>query len=397
MPTIVNDELTIVFDGKFYNQEHILWAKFEDGRVVDASEIAEKASSLSNYMVSIRPADKEKRTFLFYRRNEKIGELYFGKPEESYVQMKASDETLYSAMLERVFKTVSASGKYPIVVEVSGGFKNPESITLGILSQEYLKSLEKVVKGRFRRVASIKKIPEALLKDFSMKHSKYGALAITIENGGKTVQKPTYIPPEHDIPLYPELCPIGFTIGFTPNLSEWLTMHYDPIGSYDIGYYVIAENYSLKKVWELKFKEKEGLGKFKLAEVSGKLVIKDWMHIIRSKKVNRKMFLKELLPRSFNTRDESVLSVFYIIPLKHVRTGLTECEVYVYSKYWPSPKLVRLYMKTSIGEPDGSLFWIKHVNLTPSMKWSKVWKHWAKPTRISIITACVLSILKEAK
>jgi len=397
MPLTIDNELRVVFDPKFYNEEHLLWAKFEDGRVVDASEVAERASAIAKHLISIRPADREKRSFSFYRKNEKIGELYFGKPDENHVYLTSIDDSLYSAFLEKILKAISASGKYPVIVESIGNLKRPKELVLGILDQKYLVSIENAEKGNYRRVASIEKIPQTLLEDFSMKHSKYGTLVLTVANGKRSIEKPTYEPPEHDIPLYPELCPIGFTIGFTPNLNEWLTIHYDPIGTYNIGYYVVNEKYVFERKWELQFKEKNCLGTFKLSKVNGEFEVKNWMHILLKTHVENDEELRNIVAKSFSTKDESVLSVFYIVPLKRVKKELTECEVYVYSRYWPSPKLVRLYMKTCLGEPNASLFWIKHVNLTPSMKWSKVWKHWAKPTKISIITACVLSILKEAR
>jgi len=397
MVLTIDNEFRVVFDKKFYNEEHSLWAKFEDGRVMDASDAAKRASTISGQLVSIRPADKEKRRFFFYKKNEKVGELYFGTSEESLAYLTSTDPSLFLAFLEKILKAISASGRYPVVLESIGELKKPKELTIGVLNHEYLSSIMKAINGEFRKVAFIEKIPETLLEELSRKHSKYGTLVVTSANGKRNVEKPTYEPPEHDIPLYPELCPIGFTIGFTPNLSEWLTIHYDPVGVYSVGYYAINGKYDFVRKWELFFMEKNDLGEFRLTKINGEFKVKEWMHVLMKDTVKNGDELRSIVAKSFNTRDESVLATFYIVPIKRVKKELTECEIYVYSKYWSSPKLVRLYMKTCLGEPNASLFWIKHVNLTPSMKWSKVWMHWAKPTKISIITACVLSILKEAR
>jgi len=113
MPLTINNELKIVFNKDFYTKKHILWGRFEDGRIVDASEIASKISSILNEIVHVKTDDVEKRKFIFYTKALTLGTIYFGKPEESYVKASATSAKVYGAILEKIFKAVSADGKIP--------------------------------------------------------------------------------------------------------------------------------------------------------------------------------------------------------------------------------------------------------------------------------------------
>lgn len=388
-----NNKLKIIFDEKFYNREHMLWGNFEDGRIVDASEIASKATILLKTAVHVRPIDPEKRKYAFYTKAGTIGSIYFGKPEEHYVEAEASDTNLYYAIFEKVLKTSSASGHYPLALKITGNITSPLQIVIGMLSRKYLNAHIDVLKGNIEHVGYVEEIPKTLFENIIRKYTLYGVIvANKVENEYKILPS-IYTPPNHVIPLMPKACPIGFIIGVTPNLTDWLVFHYDPLGVYGIEYHELQSNYSFRKIWSLMFLERE-LGEFKLVKVDGKFKVKTWMTTIKDT-IKNNMRLEEILSKDhFNTNEPYVFSTFFMIPVRKIKKNLEESEVYIYSRYWPYPKLVRLFFRIDLDPAQAGLNWVKHVNLTPSMKWSKVWSHWKGLGKISLITACVLSVLK---
>ena len=392
MPLTIDNELKIVFNKDFYTKKHILWGGFEDGRVVDASEIASKISSLLNEIVHVKTDDVGKRKFTFYTKTATLGTIYFGKPEESYVTASATLTSVYSAVLEKIFKTISADGEYPIVMEIVNDLENPSQISINVLPKEYLKTHENIYKNIVEYACEITSIPRPLLEDLVRRHSEYGVIAVFKRNGRRKVLPPTFKPPKHNIPLLPKTCPIGFIVGYSPNLSKWLILYYDPIGYYGVEYYEVSKD-KFKSLWKLKFMEKEELGTYRLAEVEGNLQVEKWMNILNvSAKVGSK--LEEVITKdSFSVEDPNVFSAFFIVPVRRVSEEVEECEIYIYSRYWGSPKLIRTNVKHHKEHGLTGLMWIREVNLTPSMKWLKT--GWKVLSRISLITACVLSVLKS--
>ena len=99
MPLAINNELKVVFSKEFYAKKHVLWGILEDGRVVDASDIASKTSAMLGETVHVRTEDTEKRAFTFYTKTSTLGTIYFGSPEEHYVKATAIRHELYCSIL----------------------------------------------------------------------------------------------------------------------------------------------------------------------------------------------------------------------------------------------------------------------------------------------------------
>jgi|GEM_PF-4305325 len=392
MPLTIDNELKIVFSKDFYTKKHILWGRFVDGRIVDASEIASKISSILNEIVHVKTGDVEKRKFTFYTKVSTLGTIYFGKPEESYVKASATSTKVYSAILEKIFKAVSADGKYPVVMEIADDLENPGHIYVNVLPKEYLKIYENINKDIVEHACEITSIPRSLLEDLIRRHSEYGVIAVYKSDKGRKILPPTFKPPKHNIPLLPKTCPIGFIAGYSPNLSKWLVLYYDPVGYYGIECYKVSED-GFKSLWKLKFVEKEELGTYKLVKIEGKLQIEKWMKILNVKVKTGSKLEEVVTKNSFKVEDPNVFSAFFIVPVKRISEEAEECEIYVYSRYWGSPKLIRTNLKTYKEHGLTGLMWIRDVNLTPSMKWLKT--GWKVLSRISLITACVLSVLKS--
>lgn len=392
MPLTIDNELKIVFSKDFYTKKHILWGRFVDGRIVDASEIASKISSILNEIVHVKTGDVEKRKFTFYTKVSTLGTIYFGKPEESYVKASATSTKVYSAILEKIFKAVSADGKYPVVMEIADDLENPGHIYVNVLPKEYLKIYENINKDIVEHACEITSIPRSLLEDLIRRHSEYGVIAVYKSDKGRKILPPTFKPPKHNIPLLPKTCPIGFIAGYSPNLSKWLVLYYDPVGYYGIECYKVSED-GFKSLWKLKFVEKEELGTYKLVKIEGKLQIEKWMKILNVKVKTGSKLEEVVTKNSFKVEDPNVFSAFFIVPVKRISEEAEECEIYVYSRYWGSPKLIRTNLKTYKEHGLTGLMWIRDVNLTPSMKWLKT--SWKVLSRISLITACVLSVLKS--
>ena len=395
MPLAINNELKVVFSKEFYAKKHVLWGILEDGRVVDASDIASKTSAMLGETVHVRTEDTEKRVFTFYTKTSTLGTIYFGSPEEHYVKATAIRHELYCSILEKIFKTVSAEGEHPLTIEIVEELENPKQISINILPKLYLKTHENIWKNISEKAGEITSTPRSLLEDLIRKHTEYGVIAVFIKNKEKRIMQPTCKPPKHNIPLLPSSCPIGFIVGYTPNLAEWLVIYYDPIGYYGIGYYKInGEGKKFINLWKLKFSEKEKLGDYRLVEIRGKVSVRNWMDIL-SKNISLGSKLEEVIVKNnFSVENSNVFSAFFMVPVRKVSKSVEEYEVYVYSKYWTSPKLIRTKVKLASEHYLTGLNWVKKVNLTPSMKWSKILKQWRVLGRISLITACVLSILK---
>jgi len=281
--------------------------------------------------------------------------------------------------------------KYPVVMEIADDLENPSQISVNVLSKEYLKVYENINKNIVEYACEITSIPRPLLEDLIRRHSEYGVIAVYKSDEGRKVLPPTFKPPKHNIPLLPKTCPIGFIAGYSPNLSKWLILYYDPVGYYGIECYEVSED-SFKSLWKLKFVEKEELGTYKLAKIEGKLQIEKWMNILNVKVKTGSKLEEVVTKNSFKVEDPNVFSAFFIVPVKRISEEAEECEIYVYSRYWGSPKLIRTNLKTYKEHGLTGLMWIRDVNLTPSMKWLKT--GWKVLSRISLITACVLSVLK---